>query len=327
LQLSLKASISHKTIELLIRHGLGSGTKVISAKSIRGGLFNTSYKVELADKRIVVLRIAPPKDKKLLGVEKQLLSREAHIYRYLEGTEVPVPKLLFSDFSRKIIDRDYIISEFKEGHTAFYHQRHLKKQEMEHIYRELGEYTRLIHSLENRGHWFGYPPPFAPYKKWSDFIIKYVRSLEEDLEDHPYLRLPKEYSLSNIAKKIAPHLDKVKTPRLIHGDLWLRNILIRKQQGHYKISAILDWDRSLWGDPYFEWILYGTDPGTSFWQAYGKTMPAVTEAAYVRVLLYKICGAIQAALEDSIHFGLKKKALTMFGYALNDLKELLKRSE
>jgi aminoglycoside phosphotransferase (APT) family kinase protein len=126
---------------------------------------------------------------------------------------------------------------------------------------------------------------------------------------------------------MAPQLDKVKTPQLIHGDLWLRNILIRKQQGQYKISAILDWDRSLWGDPYFEWILYGTDPNPSFWQAYGKTMPAVTDAAYARVLLYKSCGAIQAALEDSVHFGLKKNALIMFGYALRDLNELSKRSE
>jgi hypothetical protein len=41
--------------------------------------------------------------------------------------------------------------------------------------------------------------------------------------------------------------------------------------------------------------------------------------------LYKSCGAIQAALEDSFHFGLKKNALTMFGYALKDLKELSAR--
>ncbi len=318
----LKAPISHKTIGLLIRQGFGSGVKVISAKPIRGGLFNTSYKVELADKRVVVLRIAPPKDKKLMGVEKQLLKREVHINQCLKGKDIPVPKLLFSDFSRKIIDRDYIISEFMEGHTAFYHQKYLTKQEMESIYQELGKYARQIHSLENKGKWFGYPPPFTRHKKWSDFIAQYVRSLEEDLKGQPYLRLPREYSLSTIAKNIAPQLDKLKTPKLIHGDLWLRNILIQKQQGQYKISTILDWDRSLWGDPYFEWILYGTDPNPSFWKAYGKTMPVTTDLAYVRVLLYKSCGAIQAALEDSIHFGLKKKALTMFGYALKDLKEL-----
>lgn len=196
---------------------------------------------------------------------------------------------------------------------------------MDHLYLELGEYARQIHSLENKEQWFGYPPPFARHEKWSDFIAEYVLSLEKDLKEHPYLCLPMEYSLSNMAKKMTPQLDKVKTPRLIHGDLWLRNILIRKELGHYKISAILDWDRSLWGDPYFEWILYGTDPNPSFWQAYGKTMPAVTAPGYMRVLLYKACGALQAALEDSIHFGLKKNALTMFSYALMDLAELSKR--
>lgn len=322
---NLKAPISYRIIKLLITKGLGRGAKVIRAKPIRGGLFNTSYKVELADKSAVVLRVAPPKDKKLLGVEKQLLNREAHIYQYLKGIDMPVPKLLFPDFSRKMINRDYLISEFKEGHTAYYHQRYLTKQEMEHIYRELGEYAREIHSLENKEQWFGYPPPFARHKKWSDFITQYVLSLEEDLQGHLYLGLSNKYSLSGIVRKMVPQLDEVKTPKLIHGDLWLRNILIRKQQGLYQISAILDWDRSLWGDPYFEWILYGTDPNQSFWKAYGKTMPAVTDSGYARVLLYKICGALQAALEDSIHFGLKKNALSMLGYALKDLKELSAR--
>lgn len=320
----LKAPIKYTTIELLIRKGLGSGAKVINAKPIRGGLFNTSYKVELADQRAVVLRIAPPEDKKLLGVEKQLLKREVYINQCLKGTEIPVPKLLFSDFTGKLIDRDYAICEFKEGYTLYYQQKHLHKNDIERIYRELGEYARRIHSLENQERWFGYPPPFARHKKWSDFIAQYVLSLEEDLQGHPYLCLPKEYSLSNIAKKLAPRLDKVKIPRLIHGDLWLRNILVEKQQGRYQISAILDWDRSLWGDPYFEWILYGTNPNPSFWKAYGQTMPVVTDTSYVRVLLYKSCGAVQAALEDSIHFGLKKNALTMFGYALKDLKKLSK---
>lgn len=321
----LKAPISSKTIESLIKRGLGSGIKVIRSQPIRGGLFNTSYQIELADQRMVVLRVAPPNDKKLLGVEKQLLKREVYINRYLRGTGIPVPQLLFSDFTRKLIDRDYVISEFSEGQTLHYQQKYLTEKEMDHIYRELGGYARQIHSLAHKGKWFGYPPPFGRHKKWSDFIAKYVLSLEEDLKGHPYLCLPQEYSLLTMARRMAPLLDKVKTPRLIHGDLWLRNILVRKQHSHYQIAAILDWDRSLWGDPYFEWILYGTDPNQSFWEAYGKTMPALKEAAYMRVLLYKACGALQAALEDSIHFGLKKNAGIMFGYALRDLKELSKR--
>jgi len=32
-----------------------------------------------------------------------------------------------------------------EGHTAFYHQKYLTKQEKESIYQELGEYARQIH--------------------------------------------------------------------------------------------------------------------------------------------------------------------------------------
>jgi len=84
-------------------------------------------------------------------------------------------------------------------------------------------------------------------------------------------------------------LDEIKTPRLIHGDLWLRNILIGHRNGSYGITAILDWDRCLWGDPYFEWILHGLDLRPTFWKQYGK-LDADPRSHEKRKLLYKALG-------------------------------------
>jgi len=43
-----------------------------------------------------------------------------------------------------------------------------------------------------------------------------------------------------------------------------------------------------------------------------------------RKLLYKALGCLQAALEDSIHFHLKKQSTQMLGYATSNFTELLK---
>lgn len=321
----LKEEVPFNIITCLVKHGLGGAEKVKSAIFIRGGLFNTSYRINLGNGGVVVLRIAPPSDKKLLGVEEQLLRREVYITKRMSGYNLLLPKVLSCDFSGKLIDRDYAICEYKEGHNAFYHQRYLTPAQLDYLYGELGEYASRIHSVENKEHWFGYPPPFSPHKTWGSFIKAYMLSLQQDMQGHPYLSFPEDVSLPVIAERMLPLLEEVKVPMLIHGDLWLRNILIQKQGEQYKISAILDWDRSLWGEPYFEWILYGTEPHQSFWQSYGRTMPEKNTPAYLRVLLYKACGALQAALEDSIHFGLKKNSLTMLGYAERDFAELSER--
>ncbi len=283
----LKEEVPFNTITCLVKHGLGNAEKVKSTAFVRGGLFNTAYRVDLGNGGRVVLRIAPPRNKRLLGVEEQLLRREVYITKQLSGYNLFLPKVLSCDFSGKLIDRDYAICEFKEGPNAFYHQRYLTSAQLDYLYGELGEYASRIHSVENIERWFGYPLPFTPLKIWWSFIKQYMLSLEQDMQGHPYLSLPENCSLRVIVEKMMPLLEEVKVPMLIHGDLWLKNILIQKQGERYKISAILDWDRSLWGDPYFEWILYGTEPHQSFWQAYGRTMPEKNDPAYLRVLLYK----------------------------------------
>jgi fructosamine-3-kinase len=162
-----------------------------------------------------------------------------------------------------------------------------------------------------------------PFSKWSGFVRWHALTLEKELHKHPYLALPTHISVASILDEMTGVLDEIKTPRLIHGDLWLRNILIARRNGTYGITAIVDWDRCLWGDPYFEWILHGLDLRPAFWNEYGA-LKTDRRSHEKRKLLYKAVGCLQASLEDSIHFRLKKQSKQMLGYAVGNFGELMK---
>ncbi len=319
----LKRPISAKNIRRIITHHFGADAKAVKITTMHGGLFNTSYKIQLKYGRTVVLRIAPPRDKPLLACEAGLLQREIHFTRALQKHHLPIPKILCTDFSRRFIDRNYIIAEFCEGHNAFYRLNQLTPRDQDAVFGELGRYAKQIHAIKNPQGWFGAPAPLKPFRKWSEFVRWHALTLEKELQGHPHLALPKHIAVASILDQMTQTLDEIKTPRLVHGDLWLRNILIARKSGTYTITAILDWDRCIWGDPWFEWILHGLDLRPTFWKAYGP-LKTNRRSHEKRKLLYKALGCLQAALEDSIHFHLKKQSTQMLTYSATNFTELLK---
>jgi aminoglycoside phosphotransferase (APT) family kinase protein len=319
----LKQPISTSSIRRIVTTQFGEDAKVAHVTTIRGGLFNTSYKIRLGDGRTVVLRIAPPRDKPLLACEAGLLEREIYFMRGLEKYHLPMPRLLCVDLSKRVIDRNYVLTEFCEGYNAFYRLKELTAQEQDAVFDELGGYARRIHAIENEEGWFGAPAPLKPFRRWSEFVRWHALTLEKETRGHPYLALPQNISVGWILDEMAGALDEIGTPRLVHGDLWLRNILIARRNGTYGITTILDWDRCVWGDPYFEWILHGLDLRPAFWEAYG-TMDTDPQTHEKRKLLYKALGCLQACLEDSVHFKLRKQSTQMLGYAVANFNQLLK---
>src|SRR3954468_22111936 len=80
------------------------------------GKFNTTYFVEGGPVPLV-LRIAPPDDRdRMLFYEHRMMRQEPAVHALLrERTDVPVPAILAHDFSRRNIDRDYLLMERMPG--------------------------------------------------------------------------------------------------------------------------------------------------------------------------------------------------------------------
>jgi aminoglycoside phosphotransferase (APT) family kinase protein len=234
---------------------------------------------------------------------------------------VPTPEIIHADFTRRRIDRDWLVASCARGSNWHYSIGRMTDRENHALNAQLGRVAAKLHATANPDGWFGYPRPFKPHTSWSSFLGAYAESLERDARTFQCAPLPPELSPTRLIARMDGILDEVRTPRLVHGDLWPRNVLFERTGQGPRITAVLDGDRALWGDPRFEWVLYGYPFPPAFWRAYGPREPS-TRTGRLRNLLYKGCGGFQAAIEEWGHFRHRNKAREMMGYAIRDLTAL-----
>lgn len=239
--------------EILRKAGIPDGR----IKPLGGGKYNESHLVETGRDHFV-LRIAPPDDVPQLFYEKRMMRSEPAVHQLMRNhTRVPVPEVVFHDFSQEILDRDYILLSFMEGEPGSFDDA------------ELGRYTREMH--EQIGSEFGYPDRIAPTgNSWPDIFNEYTRLIFEDCCSCGILsRQEKEYFL----QIYDIHFQTIHDcrPRFLHLDLWFQNILTKNG----KITAILDFDRGLYGDPELEFAVLDTYGYSTpdFFKGYGKPRP------------------------------------------------------
>src|SRR5690348_14003492 len=98
----------------LVRHCLGVGTAV-RLTPIATGKHNASYWVD-ADRGRYVLRLAPPDETGLLFYERGMMRQEPALHALIrDRTDIPVAAVIAHDFSRRLIDRDYLLLEGLPG--------------------------------------------------------------------------------------------------------------------------------------------------------------------------------------------------------------------
>ena len=118
-----------------------------------------------------------------------------------------------------------------------------------------------------------------------DWLMNIILDLEKVQLDTTDVR-----NLLDIAQANARLLDEITQPHLLHGDLWTVNILVRRDEEGPRIVAVLDSDRTSWGDPMADWTMFllHRDAGTevdAFWETYGQ--PEKSLGTQSRMLIYQ----------------------------------------
>jgi len=265
---------NHKIDQMLRKAGLGQ----CNISPIGAGHYNDSYYID-SEKGRFILRIAPPDSVPKLFYEVDMMKSEVNIHRVVrEHTELPVPEIVHYDFSRDIIDADYLIMEHLPGSVGFFDGK------------ELGRYVKQLHAIE--GNVYGYPDSAAPTgKSWPDIFHTYAELIFKDCLSCGIIDGGEYDFFLSIYQKHRNVIVEV-SPCLLHLDLWAQNILTAGG----RITAILDFDRGLYGDPELEFAVLDTygysSPG--FFAGYGKPRPA-DKKSQVRQKLYIVYELIKYA--------------------------------
>ncbi|WP_437784602.1 phosphotransferase family protein [Sorangium sp. So ce1097] len=302
---SAARSLTAEQILALCRRVFGERVVVTSARELGGGTFNTTYLVALADRQ-VVLRVAPPPGAALSWDEVALMRREVHIQAFFAALAARMPRTLAADFTHQLIDRDYMFQTFLPGERWDQVADALSPEEAGALWEQLGLVTRTIH--DTVGSVFGGPHPAPEFPSWSQAVLYRV---ERSLETMSGLGLDVADMVTalDVVRAHTAVLDEIRESRLMHGDLWLYNLLIERGPGGASIAGVIDADRAFWGDPMADWTMFAlsmsASPATQplhdrFWRAYGRPEP--TRASAFRAVVY---GAMNAgvALPWAVRYG------------------------
>ena len=228
--------------------------------------FNRVYRLWFADRESLVLRIAPS--------EPVAFASEAHLMRnehaagpWFASLGPLVPKIVECDWTHTVIDADWMLQTVATGQSAAGSQglQLFPRVAWGGYYRQLGRISRRIHSIS--GAFFG----SHLGERFSHFPDYLGHKLEQYAADLHRGGIPNQ-SIGAAQDWLARReslFDSVERPSLLSGDLWVVNTLIQEQEGQPVITGVLDFDRSCWGDPAFDWTirmaLAKQDERAAFW--------------------------------------------------------------
>ena len=261
----------------------------IDISPLKGGLFNTTYKLTLHSPDLeLILRVGPVNEQYLLPFEQNLMNAESRVYDLLAQKHIPCPTVLLCDTSKSIINRDYMITEFIRSVPLS--DKTIPEDAKAVLYEQIGEQTALIHSII--GSKFGRVSDIqrnGGFDSWGGFLLAQAIEIGEKCCEYNVFDRDTVNRIIRLYENNSWLYNNITTPRLVHADLWAGNVLVRldNMKNKYELAAIIDADRALFGDIDFEfaspWII-----NESFIKGYGGNDKNNDADQQIKVDTYKL---------------------------------------
>jgi aminoglycoside phosphotransferase (APT) family kinase protein len=229
---------------------------VAAASPLDGGMFASTYRVDLTDGQRYVVKVTSADTSRLLRYEHGILGTEEEVYRRTaDRPDLLMPRVVHSDFSRALVDGDALVVSFLDG-EVWNTLPPLDDGATDRVRHDLGAFMARLHTVT--GEAFGYPAQASGLSAptWPEAFGLMVEALLTDAETWG-VELPADA----LRGALADHHDalaEVTVPTLVHTDLWPGNLFLSPDASSVlRLSGVIDTERSLWGDPLYE--LAGAD--------------------------------------------------------------------
>jgi aminoglycoside phosphotransferase (APT) family kinase protein len=283
------------TLAALVGAHITADPTTLRFTPIGTGKHNTSYWVDSPQGRLV-LRLSPPDDTGLLFYERHMMRQEPDLHALIRAhTTIPVAEIIAHDFSRTLIDRDYLLMSALPGRPLS-DVRSLTRTQLARALRQVGEHLRQLHSLTameclgvNAYGYLGAHRPMEPQSTWVSAFEVIWNKLLDDIVASGCYTIAEAQSLRDLFQRHRVYFERPVTPRLLHMDIWSQNILV---DADGNVTGLVDFDRALWGDVEIEFAVldYCGISEPTFWNGYGiqrdESPPALIRRQFY--LLYEL---------------------------------------
>lgn len=172
--------LDNEEIKRIIKNLYDNESIIQKCQRLDGGLFNTTYLIQLTrpDQKLV-LRVAPIRQDLLFSFEQRMMSSEPVLYQMLNNNGIPAPRVIKHDRSFSVIGREYLLTEYIDGTVPLNHPI-IPASERKKTQYELGIYTSRIHGI--KGGLFGWPNSdgtITGSENWADVLFGFVREIAD----------------------------------------------------------------------------------------------------------------------------------------------------
>jgi aminoglycoside phosphotransferase (APT) family kinase protein len=292
---AFQRSVTAEQIQAMCRRAFGAAAHPRAAVELGLGAYNSTYGVELAGQRPVILRVAPEPASQF-RIERALMRNEHATVPFLAGLGELLPRSLAADFTHQLLGRDYLFQTLLDGVPAPEGLQRYPRAAWAGFFGQLGSIARAVHDVP--GERFG-PVAGPACDSWSQALIGYFADAAADLRDASLDAYARD--ADHLADAVARHravVDEIRRPRLLHGDLWTVNVLMDPTAAEPRITGVVDWDRAWWGDPLADWTIYravqrqGAER-TAFFDSYGQLPTTPGDDLRARIYLARHLIAIR----------------------------------
>ena len=222
--------------------GLGEGGDV-QLRPLSGGQSNPTYVLRSGAWQCV-LRTKPAGP---LLPSAHAIDREYRVMGALQGSEVPVPRMLAYCDDASIIGRDFYLMEMVEGRVLVDQSLPgFSAAQRTAIYDEMNRVIAALHAVDYQA--VGLQSYGKPGSYFERQIARWSRQCQA-------ATLPVSAEMQALMQWLPAHIPQDDETTLVHGDFRLDNLIFHPTEP--RVLAVLDWELSTLGHPMADFAYHG----------------------------------------------------------------------
>lgn len=207
----------------------------LTVAPLSGGQSNPTFRISTKD-RSYVLRKKPPG---LLMASAHAIDREYRVMNALQGSNVPVPRMLAYCEDTQIVGTPFYVMEFLEGRVLVDQSLPgMAPAERSAIYREMNRVIAALHGIDYQA--LGLETFGKPGNYFARQIARWSRQCREST-------LPVNSAMQQLMDWLPAHIPEGDETTLVHGDYRLDNLVFHATEP--RVIGVLDWELSTLGHP------------------------------------------------------------------------------
>jgi aminoglycoside phosphotransferase (APT) family kinase protein len=222
--------------------------------------------------------------------------REIASLRLLEGSEVKCPRIFkYGDLQD---GKQWLITHYIEGELLEKLMDTMTLDNRLSIFEEMGEDLGILHTVKTFDFFGEWDESGNSIHNIKSYYENFVKSTEKSIDEVLKQDLPEQKLLKESIEIIRNNYERLNIDveaKLVHNDFDGRNLLIRKENGVYRLSGVIDFEGCYPNNPeenlvqlYYRYFLDNKDYEKAFFKGYNRYIN-LDSGFHERLHIYLLC--------------------------------------